>query len=50
MMPGTTAKIDALLGHTPVGTWAEQLVWGATLTGKTLGQAAILFPKPQAGA
>ncbi len=50
VMPGTAAKIDALLGHKPEGTWQTQLVWGTGLTGKKLGEAAILFPKPQATA
>ena len=48
VMPGTAGKIDALLGHKLEGTWQSQLVWGAGLTGKKLGEAAILFPKPQA--
>ena len=50
VMPGTAGKIDALLGHQPTGTWQSQLVWGSGLTGKKLGEAAILFPKPQAQA
>ena len=44
VMPATAGKIDALLGHKAEGTWQTQLVWGAGLTGKKLGEAAILFP------
>ncbi len=49
-IPGTAGKIDALLGYKAEGTWQTQLVWGTGLTGKKLGEAAILFPRPQATA
>jgi methionyl-tRNA synthetase len=47
VMPATRDKVLALLGTAPTGTWGDQLVWGATLTGAKLGAAAILFPKPE---
>jgi len=48
VMPETKAKVGALLGGEGNGTWAERLVWGGSLAGKKLGEAAILFPRPQA--
>jgi methionyl-tRNA synthetase len=48
VMPGSAAKINTLLGNASSDTWREQLVWGGKLTGNKLGEAAILFPKPQA--
>jgi methionyl-tRNA synthetase len=47
VMPATRDKVLALLGTAPQGTWRDQLVWGASLTGAKLGAAAILFPKPE---
>jgi hypothetical protein len=47
-MPETRAKVAALLGDEGgSGVWDGHLQWGASLSGKKLGEAAILFPKPQ---
>jgi methionyl-tRNA synthetase len=46
VMPGTHAKVLALLGVEATGTWREQLEWGSSVTGASVGQTAILFPKP----
>lgn len=46
VMPGTAERALDLLGAKPVGTWQEQLQWGATLAGATVGKTAILFPRP----
>jgi methionyl-tRNA synthetase len=46
--PGISAKILGLLGQTPVEKWDGQLVWGTSLTGATLGEKVILFPKAEA--
>ncbi len=47
VMPGTAEKINGVLGHTPTGTWREQLSWGQCLTGQKVAETAILFPRPQ---
>jgi methionyl-tRNA synthetase len=48
VMPETRAKVGALLGDEGgSGVWDGRLKWGATLVGKKLGEAAILFPRPQ---
>jgi methionyl-tRNA synthetase len=48
VMPETRAKVAALLGDEGgSGVWDGRLQWGASLSGKKLGEAAILFPKPQ---
>ncbi len=45
VMPTTTEKINAVLGHTPVG-WPDELAWGARLTGRKVAEALVLFPRP----
>jgi methionyl-tRNA synthetase len=49
VMPGTTAKIKAVLGlpAAAAGAWRDELVWGARLTGNKVAETAILFPRPQ---
>jgi len=47
VMPGTTEKIYRVLGHEPGPVWRDELVWGASLTGNKVAEAAILFPKPE---
>lgn len=49
VMPDTTAKIYGVLGHKPSEIWAEELAWGARLTGNKVAENAILFPRPQTG-
>ncbi len=46
VMPGTVAKIQGVLGHTPAPVWADELRWGSTLTGAKVAATAILFPRP----
>jgi methionyl-tRNA synthetase len=45
--PGTTAKINAVLGHEPGADWQQELVWGTRLTGKKVAEALVLFPRPE---
>jgi methionyl-tRNA synthetase len=45
-MPTTTEKINAVLGHNPAA-WPGELAWGATLTGRKVAEALVLFPRPQ---
>lgn len=48
VMPETRAKVAALLGDEGGdGVWDARLQWGESLSGKKLGEAAILFPRPQ---
>ncbi|MEO6874706.1 MAG: class I tRNA ligase family protein, partial [Opitutaceae bacterium] len=47
VMPSTTEKINAVLGHTPAATWPEELVWGSGLTGRKVAESLVLFPRPQ---
>ena len=46
VMPSTVRKINGVLGYEAGSTWADELVWGARLTGRTVAATAILFPKP----
>jgi len=46
VMPGTVAKVQGVLGHVPAESWAEELRWGARLTGAKMAETAILFPRP----
>lgn len=48
VMPGTTRKIQGVLGYTPGPVWADELVWGSRLTGCKVAATAILFPRPTA--
>ena len=45
--PGTTAKVNAALGHTPAPKWTDELQWGASLTGAKLQPGLVLFPRPE---
>jgi methionyl-tRNA synthetase len=46
VMPSTVRKINGVLGYEAGSSWADELVWGARLTGRTVAATAILFPKP----
>jgi methionyl-tRNA synthetase len=48
VMPTTTGKVQAVLGHTPGPGWRDELAWGGRLCGNTVAATAILFPKPPA--
>jgi methionyl-tRNA synthetase len=48
VMPTTTEKIYAALGHTPAPKWSDELQWGASLTGAKLQPGLVLFPRPEA--
>ncbi|MBL9204789.1 MAG: methionine--tRNA ligase [Opitutaceae bacterium] len=48
VMPGTTRKIQGVLGYTPGSVWADELVWGNRLTGCKVAATAILFPRATA--
>jgi methionyl-tRNA synthetase len=48
VMPGTTAKIQGVLGYTPTAAWTAELQWGTALAGSKVAETAILFPRPQA--
>jgi hypothetical protein len=45
-MPGATDKINAVLGYTPSGTWADELVWDGRLKGSKVSESLVLFPRP----
>ena len=47
VIPGTTAKVNAALGHTPAPKWTDELQWGASLTGAKLQPGLVLFPRPE---
>lgn len=46
VMPGTTPKINEVLGYTPGAIWRDELVWGGKLTGAKVAPALVLFPRP----
>jgi len=46
VMPGATDKINAVLGYTPSGTWADELVWDGRLKGSKVSESLVLFPRP----
>ncbi|MCH6255276.1 methionine--tRNA ligase [Puniceicoccaceae bacterium K14] len=46
--PGVTEKVYALLGYESSQTWKERLQRSDALTGRSVGEKTILFPKPQA--
>ncbi len=48
VMPEISARVLALLGQPPIEKWDGQLTWGTRLTGATLGEKIILFPKFEA--
>ncbi|HUR60266.1 MAG TPA: methionine--tRNA ligase [Opitutaceae bacterium] len=45
--PGTTEKINAVLGYTPGANWRDELNWGTRLTGAKVAPALVLFPRPE---
>jgi len=45
VMPGIAEKVAVLLGHERVASWQEELKWSSVLSGKTLGESTILFPR-----
>lgn len=45
--PGTTEKIQAVLGYTPGPDWKNELTWGAKLNGSKVAPALVLFPRPE---
>lgn len=47
VMPTTTEKVNEVLGHVASTDWRKDLVWGSSLSGKTVATSAILFPRPQ---
>ncbi len=47
IMPSASTKIQTLFGCTPAETFADSQTWSTTLHGKTFGDKAILFPRPQ---
>jgi methionyl-tRNA synthetase len=46
VMPGASAKMAAVLGSTPRGTWTEELAWGDSLVGSRVAASLVLFPRP----
>jgi methionyl-tRNA synthetase len=50
IMPGTSEKINSVLGFTPSVKWSEQLVWGTKLEGSKVDESLVLFPRPQPAA
>lgn len=46
VMPATTEKIYAVLGHTPGANWRNELAWGARLSGRKVAESLVLFPRP----
>jgi len=47
VMPATTAKVHAALGHTPAPKWSDELQWGASLSGAKVQAGLVLFPRPE---
>lgn len=47
VMPKIAAQIQELLGCVPAEKFAGNQTWGDSLTGKTFGAKAILFPRPE---
>ena len=47
VMPATTAKVHAALGHTPAPKWSDELQWGASLTSAKVQAGLVLFPRPE---
>ena len=50
VMPATTAKVHAALGHTPAPKWSDELRWGASLAGAKVQAGLVLFPRPEKAA
>ena len=49
VMPGIAAKIQTLFGIEAAEKFEGNLVWSDVLVGKTFGEKAILFPRPDDG-
>jgi len=47
VMPAIASKVRGLVGADPVETVEGQLMWGNSLEGCSLGEKAILFPRPE---
>lgn len=47
VMPEISDRISGLLGEAPIERWEGQLEWSDRLTGRTLGEKTILFPRPE---
>jgi methionyl-tRNA synthetase len=47
VMPETSEKILSLLGEPPVTLWQGRLDWGNGLSGNSIGDKVILFPKKE---
>ncbi len=45
VMPGIAEKVAVLLGHERAASWQEELKWSSVLSGKTLSEPTILFPR-----
>ena len=50
VMPATTEKIHAVLGHTPALQWSDELQWGTRLAGAKVQAGLVLFPRPEPAA
>ena len=44
--PGTTEKINAVLGYRPGAIWRDELNWGTKLDGAKVAPTLVLFPRP----
>jgi methionyl-tRNA synthetase len=47
VMPGTSERVQDLLGGKSGDDWQVQLQWGNFVVGKALGEKTILFPRPE---
>lgn len=47
IMPGIAARIQNLFGVPAAGIFAGNQIWSDVLVGKTFGEKAILFPRPE---
>jgi methionyl-tRNA synthetase len=47
VMPSISGKVRALIGAAEIDSVEGQLEWGNRLAGATLGEKAILFPRPE---
>ena len=47
VIPGTAAKVNAVLGHRPGAVWKDELVWGDRLAGSAVAASLVLFPRPE---
>jgi methionyl-tRNA synthetase len=45
VMPTVHAQIHERLALPSIKLWEDELVWGDTLTGKTVKEKIILFPR-----